>query len=217
VPVVVGPLDPDAAAAIDEVAAGRGAPVIRTSASDCDGMTVGLAGAHQRANAAVAMRLLQHLDSHGIPVPAPAIEAGLARPDWPGRLEVRRLADGRELLLDAAHNPAGAASLASYLRSEGGEPRPLVFAAMLDKDVAGMFAALLPAVGRLILTRASNTRSAEPELLAQQARASRPALPIAIAPDLGQALDAAWRAAPRIVVAGSIFLLGDVMKRVGGS
>jgi dihydrofolate synthase/folylpolyglutamate synthase len=191
--------------------------VIRASASDCDGMAVGLAGAHQRANAAVALRLLQQLDSHGIPVPAHAIAAGLARPQWPGRLEVRRLADGRELLLDAAHNPAGAASLASYLSAEGGEPRPLVFAAMQDKDVAGMFTALLPAVGRLIVTRASNARSAEPESLAQQAHASRPTIPIAIVPDLGEALDAAWRASRRIVVAGSIFLLGDVMKRVGGS
>jgi dihydrofolate synthase/folylpolyglutamate synthase len=217
VPVVVGPLDPDAAAAIDDVAASRGAPVIRTSASDCDGMTVGLAGAHQRSNAAVALGLLQQLDARGIAVPALAIEAGLARPHWPGRLELRRLADGRELLLDAAHNPAGAASLASYLRAEGGEPRPLVFAAMQDKDVAGMFAALLPAVGRLIVTRASNARSAEPALLAQQARASQHALPIVIAPDLDEALAAAWRASPRIVVAGSIFLLGDVMKRVGGS
>jgi len=180
-------------------------------------MAVGLAGAHQRSNAAVALRLLQQLDAQGISVPAQAIEAGVARPHWPGRLEVRRLADGRELLLDAAHNPAGAASLASYLRAEGGEPRPLVFAAMQDKDVAGMFAALLPAVGRLIVTRASNARSAEPESLAQQARSSQPALPIAIAPDLGDALDAAWRASPRIVVAGSIFLLGDVMKRVGGA
>jgi dihydrofolate synthase/folylpolyglutamate synthase len=217
VPVVVGPLDPDAAAAIDDVAASRGAPVIRTSASDCDSMTVGLAGAHQRSNAAVALGLLQQLDARGIAVPALAIEAGLARPHWPGRLELRRLADGRELLLDAAHNPAGAASLASYLRVEGGEPRPLVFAAMQDKDVAGMFAALLPAVGRLIVTRASNARSAEPALLAQQARASPHALPIVIAPDLDEALAAAWRASPRIVVAGSIFLLGDVMKRVGGS
>jgi folylpolyglutamate synthase/dihydropteroate synthase len=54
-------------------------------------------------------------------------------------------------------------------------------------------------------------------LLAQQARASQHALPIVIAPDLDEALAAAWRASPRIVVAGSIFLLGDVMKRVGGS
>ena len=145
------------------------------------------------------------------------IAAGLADPQWPGRLDRRRLADGRELLLDAAHNPAGAASLASYLTGEGGDPRPLVFAAMRDKDVDGMFAALLPAVERLIITRASNARSADPESLARQARAIAPALPIAIVPQLGAALDTAWRASPRIVVAGSIFLLGDALKIIDGT
>jgi dihydrofolate synthase/folylpolyglutamate synthase len=217
VPVVVGPLEPAVEAAIDSVAASRGSPVIRASADDCIGLTVGLAGAHQRSNAGVALQLLRLLDARGVAVPAGAIAAGLAYPEWPGRLEVRRLADGRELLLDAAHNPAGAASLASYLASEGGQPRPLVFAAMRDKDVTAMFAALLPAVGRLILTRASNARSADPESLAQQARAAAPALPIEVVPDLAAALDAAWRADSRIVVAGSIFLLGDVIKAVGGS
>ena len=217
VPVVIGPLGPEAAAAIAEVAASRAAPVIRADPDDADGLTLGLAGAHQRANAAVAIRLLQQLDRLGIAVPDRAIAAGLADPQWPGRLEVRRLPGGRELLLDAAHNPAGAASLASYLKAEGGEPRPLVLAAMRDKDISGIFAALLPAVGRLIVTRASNPRSADPELLAQQARAIAPTLPIAVVPALDAALDAAWHASPRIVVAGSIFLLGDVMKRVGGS
>jgi dihydrofolate synthase/folylpolyglutamate synthase len=217
VPVVVGPLAAEAAAAIDEVAASRGAPVIRASSADCDGLTIGLAGAHQRSNAGVALRLLQIVDARGLAVPPAAIASGLANPHWPGRLDVRRFADGRELLLDAAHNPAGAASLASYLTAENGEPRPLVFAAMRDKDVAGMFAALLPSVGRLILTRASNARSADPESLAAQARTVAPALPITIAPSLDAALDTAWRAAPRIVVAGSIFLLGDVLKRAGGS
>ena len=217
VPIVVGPLEPESTAAIDETAAKRHAPVIRASARDCEGMTVGLAGIHQRSNAAVALRLLQLADANGLAMPRRAIEAGLAEPHWPGRLDVRRLTDGRELLLDAAHNPAGAASLASYLKAEGGKPRPLVFAAMRDKDVTGMFAALLPAVANVIVTRASNARSADPASLAEQARAAAPALPITIASDLDQALDAAWRVGPRIVIAGSIFLLGDVMKRVGGS
>ena len=217
VPVVVGPLETDPAAAIDEVAASRGAPVIRAAAGDCDGMTIGLAGVHQRSNAAVAMRVLEQLDARGVAVPARAIAAGLARPQWPGRLDVRRFSGGRELLLDAAHNPAGAASLASYLMAEGGRPRPLVFAAMRDKDVAGMFAALLPAVDSLVITRASNARAADPEWLKAQARAVAPALPIAIVPSVDEALDAAWRASPRIVVAGSIFLLGDVLKIAGGS
>ena len=217
VPIVVGPLEPEAAAAIDEVAASRGAEVIAARASDSDGMTIGLAGAHQRSNAAVAKRMLELLNARGIAVPDRAIAHGLAHPDWPGRLDTRRLADGRELLLDAAHNPAGAASLASYLVAEGGEPRPLVFAAMRDKDVRGMFTALLPSVARLVLTRAHNARSADPAWLAEQARAVAPALPVAIEPALGDALDAAWRTSPRIVVAGSIFLLGDVLKEVGGS
>ncbi|MCU1382129.1 MAG: hypothetical protein JWL71_826 [Acidobacteria bacterium] len=217
VPLVVGPLEPEASRAIEQVAASRQAPITHAAAADCAGMAVGLAGDHQRANAAVALRLLQLLDERGIRVPAAAIAAGLAHPQWPGRLDVRRLPDGRELLLDAAHNPAGAAALASYLERESGDRRPLVFAAMRDKDVTGMFAALLPAIGSLVITRASNARAADPEWLAQQARAVAPALPIAIVPELGDALDAAWRAAPRIVVAGSIFLLGDVIKRVGGS
>jgi dihydrofolate synthase/folylpolyglutamate synthase len=217
VPVVIGPLGPEAEAAIAEVAASRAAPVIRVDPGDADGLTLGLAGAHQRANAAVAIRLLQQLDRLGITVSDHAIAAGLADPQWPGRLEVRRLSGGRELLLDAAHNPAGAASLASYLKADGGEPRPLVLAAMRDKDISGIFVALLPAVSRLIVTRASNPRSADPELLAQQARAIAPTLPIAVVPALDAALDAAWHTSPRIVVAGSIFLLGDVMKRVGGS
>ena len=217
VPVVIGPMEPEAEAAIEGMAARRSSPVIRAHPSDCDGMTVGLAGAHQRSNAAVAVRLLREVDARGVAVPVHAIETGLAHPQWPGRLEVRRLADGRELLLDAAHNPAGAGALASYLRELDGPPRPLVFAAMRDKDVTGMFAALLPVVGRLIVTRASNARAADPESLAQQARAAAPSLPIEVALDLGEALDAAWRVSPRIVVAGSIFLLGDVMKRVGGS
>ena len=217
VPVIVGPMDPDAAAAIDGIAAARHAPVIRAAAADVDGMTVGLAGLHQRTNAAVALRVLEQLDARGLAVPADAAAAGLARPQWPGRLEVRRLSGGRELLLDAAHNPAGAASLASYLAAEGGPPRPLVFAAMRDKDVAGMFAALLPSVGSLVLTRASNARAADPAWLHDQARAIAPSLPMAIVPSIDDALDAAWRTAPKIVVAGSIFLLGDVLKRAGGS
>ena len=217
VPVVLGPLEPEASEAIEEVAASRGAEIVRARPADCDGMIIGLAGTHQRANAAVALQLLRSLDARGISIPPAAIAAGLARPEWPGRLEVRRFPDGRELLLDAAHNPAGAASLASYLKAAGGEPRPFVFAAMRDKDVTGMFAALLPAAGRPILTRASNARSADPEILARQARAIAPSLPIEIASSLDAALAAAWRASPRIVVAGSIFLLGDVLKRAAGS
>ena len=214
VPVVVGPMAPEAASAIDEVAASRGAPIVRAVTSDAAEFAIGLAGAHQRANAAVALQLLRLVDVGGFAVPRRAIADGLAHPQWPGRLETRRLADGRELLLDAAHNPAGAAALASYLRDDP-ERRPLVFAAMQDKDIDGMLRELLPAVGSLVATRASTPRSADPNLVAARARAIDPPREIATAPSVSAALDEAWRRSTRIVVAGSIFLLGDAMQQLG--
>jgi dihydrofolate synthase/folylpolyglutamate synthase len=213
VPVVIGELPPNAAAVIDRVARERGADVLRTTAADARGFSLGLAGAHQAGNAAIAIKLLETLQAKGVVVPPAAIAQGLARPEWPGRLDLRRLADGRELLLDAAHNPAGAAALASYLQADPHGPVPLVFAAMKDKDTLGMFTALLPAVSQLILTRATNPRSAEPSTLATQARTVSN-LPVTIEPSVARALAIAWNESPRIVVAGSIFLLGDVLMQI---
>jgi len=214
VPVVVGPVDPESVSVITRVANERGAALIRATPADAAPFTLGLHGDHQRDNAGVAVRLLEQLTARGVGVPSDAVARGLANPEWPGRLDQRRLPDGRELLLDAAHNPAGAAALASYLTAES-QRRPLVFAAMRDKDIDGMFRILLPAIGAAVMTRASNPRSADPGMLADSARTIAPALPIAIEPSSTDALAAAWRMSPRIVVAGSIFLLGDVMRQLG--
>jgi len=121
------------------------------------------------------------------------------------------------MLLDAAHNPAGAVALASYLRADGRGPRPLVFAVMRDKAIREMLAVLLPETSHLIATAASTPRSAEPESIAAVAHDLSPALPIDIEPDPEAALARAWRASPAIVVAGSIFLLGDVLKLINRS
>jgi dihydrofolate synthase/folylpolyglutamate synthase len=216
VPVVVGALPAEADAVIEEIARNRNTEVIRASPSAVASHTIGLAGAHQRMNAAVALEILQLLDSRGVSVSSAAIEHGLAYPDWPGRIDLRRLADGREALLDAAHNPAGAAALASYLHGwHGGQRRlPLVFAAMRDKDLAGMFAALLPEVASVIVTRATTPRAAAPDELAAIVRGIDPGKPVIVASTPQEALDEAWRVSRRIVVAGSIFLLGDVMKLI---
>jgi dihydrofolate synthase/folylpolyglutamate synthase len=240
VPVVVGNVCAEAAAAIDRVAVGRGAEVVwawdgvnverapqvpgeptrvglRTPAHDYGDITIALRGAHQIGNAVVAVRLLELLDQQGITVPPDAIAAGLATVTWPGRMDHRRLSNGCEMLLDAAHNPAGAAMLASYIADTFDEKPPLVFAAMRDKDVRRMFEALLPSVGAVIVTRARNPRSADPTSLAREAAAIAPDVPVQVEPVPRAALAAAWRLSPRIVVAGSIFLLGDVMKETGGS
>jgi folylpolyglutamate synthase/dihydropteroate synthase len=84
---------------------------------------------------------------------------------------------------------------------------------MHDGDIAGMFAAL--PIGHLVVT--PTTRSADPETLAQHATAVAPGLRVLVEPERADALTAAWRMSPRIVVAGSIFLLGDVLKLLNGS
>ena len=86
---------------------------------------------------------------------------------------------------------------------------------MRDKDVNGMLTVLLPAFGRMIVTRPSNPRAADPEELAARARAIAPALPVEIVPAPAAALAAATTTAQLVVVAGSIFLLGDIIRETG--
>ena len=230
VPMVVGDLEPEAFGAIAGIARDRGAPLIRaaegvtitrrasstialrTPARDYGAITMGLAGEHQIGNALVAVRILELLDAQGMAVPPEAVASALARPSWPGRIDLRRMADGREILFDAAHNPAGAAALASYLRELQTDRLPLVFAGMQDKDLEGMLRALLPVVGPIVVTRASNRRSADPERLGELAHRIAPETSVTVAASPAEALEIAWRTSPRIIVAGSIFLLGDVMK-----
>jgi dihydrofolate synthase / folylpolyglutamate synthase len=219
VPVVVGEMPQEALDAIEEVARERGAVVIhagRTPGASYAGVRLGLRGAHQAGNAAVAVALLEAARARGVAVPPDAIAAGLAEVSWPGRLDLRIMTDGRELLLDAAHNADGAAALARFLQDWGGAKPALVFGAMHDKDVRGMLGALLPHADVLIATTASNPRSAGAASIADVARSISPAMPIVIEPSPSRALEAAWRRRSRVVVAGSIFLLGDVLADADG-
>src|SRR6185437_2710620 len=105
---------------------------------------------------------------------------------------------------------------AAYLAEWTGAKPTLVFGAMRDKDVSGMLRALLPSVRALVVTRAANPRSADPASIADAARAIARDLPILVEPDRRRALEVAWRESARVVVAGSIFLVGDVLSEVDG-
>ncbi len=213
VPVIVGPLPADARQVVEATASELGAPVIRADDQNAlaryQPLRLALPGAHQLANATIAVKLLEEVDSLGLPVPASAIKAGLEQVVWPGRLETRTLADGREALLDAAHNPDGARALRDFLLTDS--PRPIVFAAMRDKDATTMIELLAAAASAFVITRTSNLRSTDPSALAEAARRLSPALPVIVEPAVDLALAAAWQLSKRIVVAGSIFLLGDAM------
>jgi dihydrofolate synthase/folylpolyglutamate synthase len=133
--IVLGDMSAEVRAAIDEIARANGA-----TTSTLEGVPtpsrVGMAGEHQRRNARVAAVLGARI---GAP-PGP-VEEGIARARWPGRMErVERF------LLDAAHNPDGAETLADHVRSLGVPPDEvvLVFGALSDKDWIGMLDTLAP-------------------------------------------------------------------------
>jgi dihydrofolate synthase/folylpolyglutamate synthase len=186
---------------------------------------VGLRGRHQAANVAVADALLDALQTAGIAtIPDEARRRGYADARWPGRLELLR-AEGRDILLDGAHNPAGAAALAAALD----ELRPflgsgnvtLVTASMADKDVAGVVRALGAATSlrgaRVVATRVDLPRSLAAADLAAIWRnvGGDAARAITIEPDAQAALDRALAGPPGpIVVAGSLYLVGAIRARL---
>jgi dihydrofolate synthase/folylpolyglutamate synthase len=229
VPVVCGPLPAEAEHAIREICLERGARLVhgtelvrlvqredpaivdvRTSRRSLDAVTLALHGRHQRDNAAVAVGVLDALDSAGTAVPDEAVRAGLSRAEWPARLELVRTGD-TDILLDAAHNPAGARALAAYLRDIGWTDVSLVFGAMHDKDVRSMLAALVPLCARIVCTTAPNPRAIPAEeLTAVVVKIAGTRVSVEAIDDPARALAHARRLRGPVVVAGSIFLIGPL-------
>ena len=180
---------------------------------------VGLRGRHQAANAATADALLDALEAAGIAtVPEAARRAGYASARWPGRLELLRVRD-RDVLLDGAHNPAGAAALAVALDdlqpylADG--PITLVTASMADKDVDGVIAALAAATAladaTVICTSLDAARAMAADDLAARWRSGRPSADSGLTlaePDPIAAVERALAAGGPVVVAGSLYLVG---------
>ena len=180
---------------------------------------VALRGRHQAANVAVADATLDALAEAGIAtVDAEARRRGYATAVWPGRLEVLDAGEGRAVLLDGAHNPAGAAALAQALDDLlphlGGGPLTLVVASMADKDVDGVVAALAGAAaikGAAVIATSVDAPRAMPadDLAERWRRVVGPATVIAV-PDPIAALDTALADPGTTVVAGSLYLVGAV-------
>jgi dihydrofolate synthase/folylpolyglutamate synthase len=221
VPAVFARQRPEAAAVLDRRAAQLSIPVARTAAwpitelaLDARGsrflmsgerelrITCPLAGEHQVENAATAALALTRLG-----ISESAIEEGIARAEWPGRLE--RVSEHPEIILDGAHNPAGARALAAYIeRFYAGRRVRLIYGAMRDKAIDEIAGILFPLAQQVIVTAPRQARALAPEAIVQVAE--HPDLKIA--PDLPQAL-ALFRAgaAPDDVVfiTGSLFLVAE--------
>jgi dihydrofolate synthase / folylpolyglutamate synthase len=189
---------------------------------------VALRGRHQAENAAVADAVLDALGAAGIAtVDAAARRRGYASATWPGRLELIEVGE-RQVLLDGAHNPAGAAALAAALddlrpflaggRDEAPPPITLVHGSMADKDVDGIIRALdgseALAGASIVATQIPGDRAMPAAELAGRWRTIRPDVVVRAVGDVGEALDRAIRdARGPIVVAGSLYLVGEARRR----
>ena len=182
-----------------------------------ENLFIPLHGAYQAANAALAVAAVEEfLGSATAPLAEHILKPALADVSSPGRLQV--VSRKPRIILDAAHNPHGAQSLAAALENSFGLPHTVAVMSVLnDKDAIGLFSALEPVVAEVIITKSTSIRAHDPEVLAVTAREVFGDDRVSVVEDFRDALSLAEAKLPptpnsTIVVTGSISLIGDVLK-----
>ncbi len=175
-----------------------------------------LYGAHQASNAAAALAAVEAFFGGERPLDVDMVRAGFAEADSPGRLEVVRR--DPTVLLDAAHNPAGAQALAAAVRDSFTFERLIgVVAVLSDKDVRGVLVALEPALDHIIVTASSSPRALSVDVLAALARNVFGPGRVTALPRLGDALqtaidEAAGGEGSGVLVTGSVVTVGEARR-----
>lgn len=165
---------------------------------------LGLPGAHQRANAALAARALEAV---GLDLPWETLAAGLAGTRWPGRFQITE----QGWVLDGAHNPHAAEALAAAWRERfGGGCAVLLFSCLADKDVRAMARVLEPLAVECHLAPLATPRAAALETLRAAWR-----IPTLVHPDVREAVAALRTRPQRVLVTGSLYLVGEVLETLG--
>lgn len=165
-----------------------------------------LLGRHQIANGALAVMAALHLGRRDERITAAAIEQGLAGVVWPGRFEV---IPGRPaIVLDGAHNPAGARVLRAAL-DEIFPGRSMVFllGILQDKDIGGIVSTLIRPADAVVVAAPESERAAEPQLVAKLIKARRTELAASIEEGIHKARSLADQDGV-ICIAGSLYLIG---------
>jgi len=188
----------------------------------CYPLELPLLGRHQVRNAAVALGLVEALQRQGVSIPHDAICEGVRSVRLPGRLEV--LQEDPLILLDGAHNPAGAEALGLFLKTldPGRRGRHwLMIGMMQDKKISAVLEPLLRWADVLLLCRPEIARAADPARLAEVARQVSPSrnLKICIQDHIPEALlfaQACLSAQDSLVVAGSFYAVGEARAVLAG-
>ncbi len=167
----------------------------------------GLLGQHQQQNLALALAAAEQLRQQGVSLPDTALRKGVETTRWPGRLEWLP----GQILIDGAHNPAGARMLAAYLEQQQLRNVHLLVGLKADKPAAELLGPLLPYVARLYATEPPVEAVVPPETLVLQAE--KLGVKAAAYSEPQAALRAALEArgpGEVLLVAGSLFLVAAV-------
>ena len=206
VPTVVAYQPPEAMDVVRRVCDDVGSPLILATPDEVE-TPLGLLGEHQRQNAACAVEAAHVLSGAGFKIEG--IDEALQETEWPGRLEV--VSEKPRVILDSAHNVAGAETLASYVRSTiPREHAILILGVLADKDIDGIVRQLAPQFKEVVFTRPPSSRAASPKDLAAAARSSK--VEISIEEDVPGALGHTierMESGDTLVVSGSMKVVGE--------
>lgn len=189
----------------------------RLRRTDGKSFDLSLLGDKQGVNAALAWEALRA----GLPISDAALARGLKRVAWPGRFDVRRLGP-KTAILDGAHNPEAASSLARTWRSSPWAKRQArwIVGVLRDKDARAVLHELAPALGEVVAVEPPSPRALSAAELAKLIRAGAPRARVTVEPDAETALRR-WKresAAPKTaVVCGSFYLVGQAARILGGN
>ena len=168
-----------------------------------------LSGEHQLENASVALAACEMLIRNGAKIELDHVREGMAKTQWPGRLEI--VSETPFVLLDGAHNLMAARNLAKYIAGRFPDRNvTMVLGILDDKPYKSMLKSLLPVCKRAILTRPVINRALEPEILAEYARDL--VSEIVTVPNVRDAVSYAMDTAGKdeaICVAGSLYVVGE--------
>ncbi len=173
-----------------------------------------LHGAHQGRNAALAIAAVESFIGGGTqPIPGEVLDEGLQSATSSGRLQLAGIAP--TVLVDAAHNPHGAAALAQALReSFDFDEWGIVLGVLSDKDAAGIVAVLVPGAAHVFATAPDSARAANADALADLVEAAGVSVSVHASLDLAVQAARAWAALSgrrAVLVAGSVVLAGEAL------
>jgi len=211
VPVVTAAAQPEVLAVIEKTARENNAPLTKVNSGfRIQDSELSLLGEHQKINATLALAVVEILQNE-IPATATHLHAGLANVSWPGRLQMIEHA-GQQILLDGAHNVAGAETLGAALgRQFAGRQPVLIFGALADKKWPEICRVLAPLVAKAFTVTVASDRAADAAELAGAFRSANPELPVMVSASLADALNAC-KDSHFVVVTGSLYLVGEALE-----